>query len=297
MKFLIILCALISQIHAQDFASMFSPKQPLAVLALNGQLGDPARESEIATGIRLYSDEKQNFGIGGKWRRLGFKGSDPRLLNYEEIEAGFNYRRTYSQDKFWSISANYGSASDQVFKNSDVSFFEVTGLVKFNQRWYGALNFSTNRTFANNIPLPGFFYVHTMTREKILIFGLPFAFIKIPITESLSFQYLGILPWRHSLKLTLERKGPRPYLFIQQTPESLIPSQRTNEDDRFYWARREVGIGLEGRLQAMQWDLAVGSSFKQQFYVAEDFNDSTKTALVEPENAGFLRLNLKYIFK
>lgn len=297
MKILIVLCALISTVSAQDFGAMFSPHQPLAAISLTGQGGDPARESEAAAGIRLYSDEKQNFGIGGKWRRLGFKGSDPRISNYEEIEAGFNYRRSFSEKRFWSVSATYGSASDRPFHNSDVSFFEVTGLVKFNQRWFGALNFSTNRTFAKNIPLPGFFYVHTMTREKVLIFGLPFAFIKVPMGSYFSFQYLGVLPWRHALKVTLEREGIKPYFFVQHAPESLIPVNRPNEDDRFYWARRELGFGVEGQWQDLRWDVAAGSSFKQQFYVAEDFNDDNKSNLVEPKNAGFLRLNLKYLFK
>lgn len=281
---------------AQDFAAMFSPRQPLAILSLSGQAGDPARESEVAGGVRLFSDEKQNFGIGGKWRRLGFKGSDPRLLNYEEIETSLNYRRSLSDKRFWSISATYGSASDQPFDSSDVSFFEMTGLVKFNERWFGAVNFNTNRTFAKNIPLPGFFYVHTMTREKVLIFGLPFAFIKIPMGPSFSFQYLGILPWRHAIKVTLERNGIKPYLFLQQTPDSLIPVNRANEDDRFYWARREAGFGVEGRLYGLRWDSSIGSSFKQQFYIAENFNDKTKKSLVEPENALFLRLSLKHSF-
>src|SRR5690606_5997480 len=115
--------------------------------------------------------------------------------------------------------------------------------------------------------------------------------------NSFSFQYLGVLPWRHAFKITLEREGVKPYLFLQQTPESLIPSSRSNEDDRFYWAKRELGLGLEGRWQALRWDAAIGASVRQQFYVAEDFNDSTKNGLVEPDNAGFIRLNIKYLFK
>src|SRR5690606_8970904 len=124
----------------------------------------------------------------------------------------------------------------------------------FNKRWFGALNYSNNRTFAKNIPLPGFFYVHTMTREKILIFGLPFAFIKVPIGTLFSFQYLGFLPWRHGAKLTLEREGAKPYIFLEQNPESFLPYGRANEDDRFYWVRREAGVGLEGQLENLKWD-------------------------------------------
>ncbi len=292
MRAIILWLTLLSICHAQDFGAMFSPHQPRTFVHLEGMLGDPAREGRAVIGQRLYHDEKQNIGVTGKWRRLSFKDSDSRLANYDDLEAGLNYRRQFSGNRFWSVAASYGSASDRAFENSDVSVLSSTALVKFNQRWFGALNYSTNRTFANGIPLPGFFYVHTLTREKILIFGLPFAFVKLPAGD-FSFSYLGILPWRHSAKLTYERYHYRPYFFIEQAPESFIPHQRRRPDDRFFWAKRELGFGVASETKQFKWDIAAGLSFAQEYYQAENFGDKDKHSIIRPDNAGFIRAAIR----
>src|SRR5690606_29821673 len=103
-------------------------------------------------------------------------------------------------------------------------------------------------------------------------------------------------PWRHGAKLTLEREGAKPYIFLEQNPESFLPYGRANEDDRFYWVRREAGVGLEGQLENLKWDIAGGISFAQEFYQAEDFNDDNKSGLIRPDNAGFIRFSLKHRF-
>ena len=160
---------ILTPLYAQDFAAIFSPVTPKATLNLEGQLSDPARTSDIQASLQLYKDEERSITGLGKWRRLTFKESDPNLRNYDDIEGGLSYRQSLSNNRFWSLTTTMGSASDEAFSNSDVNVFQITGLMKFNERWYGAINYSNNRTFAKNIPLPGFFYVHTMTREKTLI--------------------------------------------------------------------------------------------------------------------------------
>lgn len=290
-----VLILISNRVLAQDFASMFSPHQPAAIIGLEGSLGDPSRWFDARAAARLYNDEKQNITMHGRWRRLGFKDSDARLANYDDVEGGLTYRRHYGERKFWSLSTSYGSSSDQAFKSADVSILNVTGLVKFNERWFGAVNYSNNRTFANNVPLPGFFYIHTMTQNKILIFGLPFAFIKVPLGDQFSFNYLGILPWRHNLKIAYEASSIKPYFFIEHAPQSFIPSERQKDEDRFIWAKRDIGLGLSGNYNKLiNWDLAGGYSFAQEFYIAENFNDKNKSGIIRPDNAAFITLALKF---
>jgi len=287
---------ILTPLYAQDFAAIFSPVTPKATLNLEGQLSDPARTSDIQASLQLYKDEERSITGLGKWRRLTFKESDPNLRNYDDIEGGLSYRQSLSNNRFWSVTTTMGSASDEAFSNSDVNVFQITGLMKFIGLGYGAINYSNNRTFAKNIPLHGFFYVHTMTRETTLIFGLPFAFIRYPLSSNFTLQYFTLIPWRHNLKITYNRQGAKPYFFLRQSPESFIPSQRLNDDERFYWVRREAGIGLDGRWRFIAWDIASGISFSQEFYVAEDFNDSNKRLKTTPENAGFIRAGIKISF-
>lgn len=293
MRAMILWFTLLSLSHAQDFGTMFSPHQPQTFIHLEGMLGDPTREGLGVISQRLYADKKQNIALTGKWRRLGFKDSDSRLANYDDIEGGLSYRRQMNDQRFWSLNASYGSASDEPFKSSDVSVLNSTALIKLDQRWFGILNYSNNRTFANGVPLPGFFFVHTMTREKILIFGLPFAYIKLPVAD-FSFSYLGILPWRHGIKLTYEASAIKPYFFLEQTPQSFIPYQRTHNKERFFWAKRELGLGLASETSAFKWDVASGLSFAQEFYRAENFGDRDKRQLIRPDNAGFIRVAVRF---
>lgn len=293
---LILILFFINTAHAQDFASIFSAKLPTATLGIEAQAGDPARNAEVTGSYRLYQNDKHGLGFNFKAKQLSFKEVDPRLKNYKDIEAGLSYRQGLEDDRFWSLALSYGSSSDEPFESSDVSVISATALMKFNSKWYGALNYSNNRTFAKGIPLPGFFYVHTMTREKTLIFGLPFAFIKLPMSDDFSFSYFAFIPWRHAVKFTYEREGSKPYFFLAQTPESFIPFERITDDERFYWVRREIGIGLEGRFKFIKWDLASGLSFAQEFYKAEDFNDDQKRERITPKNAGFVRIGLKMTF-
>lgn len=296
MKYLLCAIFLSNIVFAQDFESMFSPRPSLGTLSIEGMLSDPARSGGASGSARLYNDENQNFSTQAKWRRLTFDGSDSNLKNYDDVEFGVSYRRNLEDKRFFSLSSSYGSASDEIFKGSNVTTFSTTALMKFNQRWFGALNFSTNRSFAKNIPLPAVFYVHTMTREKIIIFGLPFGFVRIPIGGNFTFQYLGFLPWKHELKISYNTKLLNPYMFVSQSPESFLPYGRSNKDERFYWAKREAGLGLESKRKNMAFDLAAGVSFAQEFYIAEDFNDSVKRNIVRLGNSGFIRAGMKFSF-
>ena len=41
---------------------------------------------------------------------------------------------------------------------------------KVSTNWYGLVNYSNNRTFFNNIPIPGFIYVQELTRDRFFWF-------------------------------------------------------------------------------------------------------------------------------
>src|SRR5690606_12799452 len=131
------------------------------------------------------------------------------------------YRKETEADKFWFMSLSYGSASDRPFKNNRDNTLGANFIKKFNSNWFALVNYSNNRNFLNNIPIPGFFYIKEMSREQTLVFGIPFIFWMKPISDNWSFRYLGLLPWTHRLKILYTKFAMiSPYVSLEQSPQS-----------------------------------------------------------------------------
>jgi hypothetical protein len=307
MLFLIIaLLSFNSSLLAQDF-SFLSEHAPQTVFEIDqlfspkGKLenkGDKSKLhfSNLAIGHTI-KEGKGSVTIGGKFQRLNLSGDNPQLNDYANIQGSLGYRRMMDNGHFWFLSASYGSASDRPFKNSKDGTLGLNYIQKFSPRWYGVINYSNNRTFLNNIPLPGFFWVREMSREKALIIGFPFIYWMRPLIENWSFRYIGLMPWNHRLRLLYTKhKFFKPYFAFEQAPLSYFRHDRENMEDRFFWFEKRLAVGLEGGLsKALRFDLMSGIAFDRQLYEAENFNESKKF-LQNLESHYFLGFNLKYSY-
>jgi hypothetical protein len=240
-------------------------------------------------------DGKSAVIIGARFQKLNLSGHDPILNDYSNIQGSLGYRRGMENGNFWFLSGSYGSASDKPFRNSLDGTLAFNYIQKFSPRWFGIINYSNNRTFLNNIPLPGFFWVKEMTREKALILGFPFIYFMNPISENWSIRYIGFIPWNHRLRLVYRKFNTiRPYITFEQAPLSYFRHDREDVDQRFFWFERRAALGVEGGLSKnLRYDLMSGFAFGRQFYEAENFND-TKSYLLNLEAGFFIAINLKY---
>lgn len=306
--FLMIVFLLPLASNAQEFFNFLSPESPSTTVELEGiylptsDLEGGVDETQIInTGVsaaqKVYKDGKNYITVGAKYQKLDLTAESPLLRDYYNELGTVSYKRQLKDDKFWLTSVSYGSASDRPFKNNRDNTLGVTYIQKINDKWYIAGNYSNNRTFLNNVPLPGFFYVKEMSREKSFVIGFPFLYIQRPVSENFSFRYLGIMPWSHRLKLLYTRwKFLTPYLGYEQSPQTYFRHDRDSDYDRFFWFEKRAALGLEGGIsRSLKFDLSAGYSFDREFFEARNFSQS-KEFLINLDNSYFVGLNIRYNF-
>jgi hypothetical protein len=239
--------------------------------------------------------ENQSVLVGARYQKLDLEDRHELLRDFENIQGTLGYRRTFGGDKFWSLTGSYGSASDRPFKNSKDGTLSLNYVQKLGQKWFGILNYSNNRPFLNNIPLPGFFWVKEMRPDRGLIIGFPFIYWMQPISESVALRVTGLIPWNYRIKFLLTPfQTLKPFLVFEQAPLNFWRHDRENINERFFWFERRLGLGGEGRLmQKLAYDFSAGLAFDRRFYEAKNFNDS-KRFLVTQDSGPYVALNLKY---
>lgn len=284
--------------------SFLSPVAPSTSIELEGnylpnQKADKGQdETQVferggSIGQRVLKNNKQEIAVGARYRELDLSGDSSILRDFYNHQVSFSYKRNLPEDRFWMTTASYGSASDRPFKNHRDNTLTVNYLQKFNPRWFGVVNYSNNRTFLNNVPLPGFFYVHKLSRDEALIAGFPFIYWLKPVGRKLAVRYFGLLPWTHRLKILY--KGPKlnPYIGYEQSPQSFFRHDRRSDRDRIFWFERRVSLGVEAKLSKMvSVDAATGWAFDREFYEAKNFSQE-KENHIRIDNSYFLAVNLR----
>lgn len=278
---------------AFEFENLWAPKQ---------EIEKDAGKTDVIYRQFLFSQqlvkaEKLSFGITTRYQKLDFNKDQGLLRDYYNIQFGGNFTYSLADNRFWTLSYSYGSASDKPFNKSRDAVDTVNFVHKLNERWFFVANYSNNRSFLNGVPLPGVFYVKEMTREKILILGFPFIMWKTPVGQKFSFTFVGLMPWNYRARFHYQ-VAPffRPYIGVEQVPHIYFRSDREKRYDRVFWFERRLGLGVEGGItRQIRFDLSGGFSFDRQLYEARNLNNKKKS-LNNIENGVYTAVTLKASF-
>lgn len=236
------------------------------------------------------------LGVFGKYFEL--KNSKDGIPNFYNIQFGGSYRHYFKDEKSLGILASFGSSSDRPFKDGRDGTVLLNSTYQMNDKWVILGNYSNNRTFLNNIPLPGFIYLKEQSREKTVMVGFPFTYILMPFNESLfSFKYIGILPYNHRLRVLYNGVSLfRPYIGYEQGPLVFFDSDRRVNKDRTFWFERKAMLGIEkGFGPFLKIDFQLGNSFNREYFKARSF--ARKHSDVQKIADGmYTSLNLKSSF-
>lgn len=297
-----------SLVLGQDFLSAFSPESPRTLIEFEGTfLPDSAIESSkdeshvffqsLDIHQRVYGNDQSSLSVGAKYQKLDLNSDHPFLHDYYNQQGSLTYRQKLSDNKFWLGNVSYGSSSDRPFKSSRDSTIGANLIYKFGPKWFGVANYSNNRTFLNNIPLPGFFYIKEMERKKVFIIGFPLIYWMRPLGENWSFRYFGLLPWSHRFRLFYENfSSVKPYVGIEQQPLTFFRHDREERYDRFFWFERRMITGIEGDVtKNMRYEVWSGFSFDRKFFEARNFSEK-KEFLINLDTAYLLGINLRFKF-
>lgn len=276
--FLILLVALDLQARERSFDFAGDAMRGDTAISYSGIL-TPENESldQLLTARQVVSRSESNTWSGlARLGKLNLTGTQ-FPSSYWDIEGGTAFSRKLDDRRQWGVNASVGSASDRPFDSLGETVFRVTGFYRLPSgelnSWILAVNYSNNRSFANNIPIPGAAYM-IRNHEKTLfaLLGFPFA----------SFNYGGfmsdwglrasyIFPYLVTTRLSRRLFGPiRAYAVFDWDQTAWLPADRGGVRERLFFESQNAGGGLTLPLsRSVTLDLSGGYSFNRRAFVAE----------------------------
>ena len=243
---------------------------------------------------RRFKNSK--VGVFGRYFELG--NAKKEYAHFYNIQFGGSYRHYFKDEKSLGVMASFGSSSDRPFKNGRDGTILINSTYQLNEKWVLLGNYSNNRTFLNNIPLPGFIYVKNQSREKSVMLGFPFIYILKPFYNNIfSFKYLGILPYNHKFRVLYNDLSIfKPYLGFEQGPLVFFDSYRIENNLRTFWFERKSMLGFEKSFGPfLKIDFQSGNSFAREYFNARSF--ARRHTQVKKINDGmYVSLSLKSSF-
>jgi len=262
------------------------------VTALPGESGGtPSVVSEEAHGSyvvsRSSSDEWTVLGKAGETEL----GRTPVVIPESgftvptklwDLSAGANFSRRLGDRRGWGAGAGVGSASDVPFHSIHETSFSAAARYELpsgeRNSWVFLLNYSNNRTFLNNVPLPGVAYVvRDPANGLTAAIGFPFAMIRWKADEdwTLSASVFGGANW------TLEaarRVAPATlYARVEREPRQWLRAERSDNSNRLIYDEKDVRVGARAPLGGrFGIDGSLGWSFDRRFSEARDANRSAQ---------------------
>jgi hypothetical protein len=197
------------------------------------------------------------------------------------VQGGGGYTRELGDRNRWGASGSIGSSSDRPFG----SFREASGMASaYYQKpsgerasWVFLLNYSNNRTFLNNIPLPGVAYITRSADGRLnLAVGFPFLFARWRPDDSwtLSASALG---FGNNYALEAERRVAGPvsaYARVEREPLQWLRYGRSSATDRLTFDSSDVRAGARAALGPASLDASVGRAFDRRFSEGRDIGRS-----------------------
>lgn len=228
--------------------------------------------------VSLFNHGPHALTLTGLFRHMSFIPNDTGITDLFGSDIGITYSYEVSKNKQYFASLSYGSQSDQPYKNSEVNTLNATGIYSFSSnpksRWTLLLNYSNNRPFLNNIPLPFFVYTYIGSKNFIGSFGAPFASIFWKFAPKWDLNLFILVPWILKAQVGYSVWGPlQTYFGIDFSQSSYFQYGRSNEKERLFYEESKVFFGVKSFLsrQAML-NLEFGHSFNRTFFFAEDYS-------------------------
>lgn len=250
----------------------------------------------------VWKTEKEIVSVSLSGNQLSVRPTQSNISELYDLRLGLGYTKMLENDRVWSVSARYGSASDRPFKDGSVSTLGATAIYSYpssspDGRWLLLLDYSNNRPILNNIPLPGFAYFHTPSEKFRGIYGAPFANISWRFIDQWSLEFFTLFPWiiQGSLNYHINDYA-KVYTGLDFSQMTYYIFGRANKNDRLFYDEKKLFLGIKSPLNKITFvELETGYAFDRRFFSDENYQrDPTNAVLVE--NAPYLKLNLRFRF-
>lgn len=289
MSLFLLLCLIMAPLRALALdASMLSGESPEYFhLAFEHQatskptpsLGVTIEEQKGVLTLPLFKVRRSAFALIasgtrtelGESLRFADRGIDiPK--EFQSTEAGIMWTKKEEDGDRYGASASYGRAGTGFWSKDGSGILNFTAFTERptenGNSWFFFLNYANNRTFLNNIPLPGFAYSMRRGSYRLLL-GVPFAlFFWRP--SNFSLMVVGS-PFSASFELGYRIWGPvQAYgnaAWLPKAYQNLVPGT----EERLISEGKEAGAGLRffltrkaslsaGYVRAFDRELRLGTS-------------------------------------
>lgn len=141
--------------------------------------------------------------------------------------------------------------------------------------WLFSLNYSNNRTYFDNVPLPGVAYIIHDPEDRLdAVIGFPFLSARWRPDDdwTLSASVTGFVNLNAEVMRRLSQRISI-YARIERQAQSWLRVGRTDYDDRLIFEQDDARLGVRGRLgHDVSLDLSAGPAWGRSFFEANDAN-------------------------
>jgi hypothetical protein len=218
------------------------------------------------------------------------------------LQGGAGYSHEIGDRRRWGASAALGSASDRPFLTwrDDEAQASVYYQMPSRERnsWIFLLNYSNNRPFANNVPIPGFAYVIDDPAHRLdAVIGFPFLHVRWRPNENWTMS-ASLFGGGASYSLEASRKLDERLSFyarLERTPLQWMRAERANTSDRLIFDSKTADVGLRAKLgREISLDASIGRAFDRSFFEARDASHSGGVPRATLANATVFQTSLAW---
>lgn len=255
--------------------------------------GPALEEQRLSLGIPVYTEALSGLSLTmrGQRARLGESLTFARAgvaipREFGSADVGLAWSREDLAGNRFSASGSLGATGTRLLANGDspvVGLNLVWDRKKLDHSWIYFLNYSNNRTFLNNIPIPGLAY-SWQGKSYNAVVGLPFAFFMWrpdPV-----YLTIALSPFASSVDLGLRFWGPlQAFSSLGWSPRAY--QLTAGERDRLIYEERLAALGLRAMFGPMgTFSIAFVKAFKRRFLYGEGLTDRDADVLELGDSTG-----------
>lgn len=225
----------------------------------------------------------------------------PRVL-YDTV-VGTTWRRRLENG--WIIGANMqvGSPSDKPFASVEEVSVQGNGFVQIPWRehlsWLVMVNYSNNREFLPNVPIPGVALNYQPSRNLHVIAGVPFSMVRwrpeAADAFELSASYMMIRTLRAKLGYDL-LENVQLYAGFDWRNWRYFRHDRLYDHHRLFYYEKRVRMGVQWEInEDLSLDGYGGYSFDRFWFEGPGYDDRDRNRL-DVSDGPFVGLNLRWAF-
>jgi hypothetical protein len=258
---------------------------------------------DLSIPLKSTDDEKWRLDLGGRLdeprteAQFGNGRAIPNRL--WDVGAGLSYSRQLEADRALAFSFQLATNGDEPFRHGRDVTAQANLLYKRpapgpEAAWLFALNFSTNRNFANYIPIPGFAYFFRPTESLRLALGVPFfTALWNPVPKAiLNVSYFPLN--NAQARFSYFFFGPaQAYAQVRYQTKNFLTADRVFTRERLFYEEAVVQAGLTSPVsRSLSFDLYGGVSFDRKFFFGRRTTDKQKEQVLRPNRGPFGALRL-----